>query len=61
MTQRNETATLNDLIEVLNDGKGFYEEASEHVHSDLAAVFKRMARTTAAIAAGGIEPRDRPR
>ncbi len=51
MNQRNDTATLNDLIEVLNDGKDFYEEASDHVHPDLAAVFKRMARTKAAITA----------
>ena len=50
MKQQAETATLNDLIEVLNDGKTFYEEASRHVHADLAAVFQRMARTKAAIA-----------
>lgn len=51
MSQHVETATLNDLIEVLNDGKSFYEEASEHVHADLAPVFQRMARTKGAIAA----------
>lgn len=50
MNQHVETATLNDLIEVLNDGKSFYEEAAEHVHADLAAVFRRMAQTKAAIA-----------
>ncbi len=51
MGSQNETATLDDLIEVLNDGKAFYEEACSHVHADLAAVFQRMARTKAAIAA----------
>lgn len=53
MTEQDETATLNELIEVLNDGKSFYEEASRaaHVHADLAAVFQRMAKTKAAIAA----------
>lgn len=51
MNEHVETATLNDLIEVLNDGKDFYEEGSKHVHPDLAAVFQRMARTKAAIAA----------
>lgn len=50
MHDQNETATLNDLIEVLHDGQSFYEEASGHVHADLAGVFKRMARTKAAIA-----------
>ena len=45
-----ETATLNDLSEVLNDGKSIYEEASGHVHADLAGVFQSMARTKAAIA-----------
>lgn len=51
MNDHVETATLNDLIEVLNDGKSFYEEAAQHVHADLAAIFQRMAKTKAAIAA----------
>ena len=46
-----DTATLNDLIEVLNDGKKFYEEAVGHVkRTDLKALFSRMARTKGAIA-----------
>jgi uncharacterized protein (TIGR02284 family) len=51
MTRNKETADLNDLIEVLNDGKSFYEEAANKVKSDLASVFQRMARTKGAIAA----------
>ena len=46
-----DTATLNDMIEVLNDGKKFYEEATGHVRrNDLKALFSRMARTKGAIA-----------
>ncbi len=46
-----DTATLNDMIEVLNDGKKFYEEAATQVkRKDLAALFSRMARTKGAIA-----------
>ncbi len=46
-----DTTTLNDLIEVLNDGKKFYEEAVGHVkRTDLKALFSRMARTKGAIA-----------
>ncbi len=48
----NDTATLNDLIEVLNDGMTFYKEASEKVtRDDLKALFARMALHKAAIAA----------
>lgn len=48
----NDTATLNDLIEVLNDGKTFYKEASEKVdREDLKKLFSRMALHKAAIAA----------
>lgn len=50
MTRHPDTATLNDLIEVLNDGKTFYTEASDKVRPDLADLFRRMARTKAAIA-----------
>lgn len=51
MTTHEKTADLNELIEVLNDGKSYYEEAATEVSSDLAKVFKRMARTKGAIAA----------
>ena len=60
-----DTATLNDMIEVLNDGKKFYEEAAiEAKRSDLKTLFDRMARTKQAIAsdlrtavvANGAEP-----
>jgi uncharacterized protein (TIGR02284 family) len=48
-----DTATLNDIIEVLNDGKKFYEEASAEVNrSDLKSLFKRMSATKQAIADG---------
>jgi len=44
-------ATLNEMIEVLNDGKKFYEEAVGEVkRTDLKALFSRMARTKGAIA-----------
>jgi uncharacterized protein (TIGR02284 family) len=46
-----DTATLKDLVEVLSDGKKFYEEASTKVKQpDLKQLFSRMARTKAAIA-----------
>ncbi len=45
-----DTSTLNDLIQVLNDGKTFYEEAAPKVRPDLATIFQRMARTKSAIA-----------
>jgi len=60
-----DTATLNDMIEVLNDGKTFYEEASNEVkRADLKTLFVRMARIKQAIAtdlrtaviANGAEP-----
>jgi len=50
MNHHPDTATLNDLIEVLNDGKTFYTEAADKVRPDLADLFRRMARTKAAIA-----------
>ena len=50
MTNHADTATLNDLIQVLNDGKSFYEEAAPKVRPDLSTVFQRMARTKSAIA-----------
>lgn len=47
---KTDTATLNDLIEVLQDGKKFYEEASAKVtRTDLRALFGRMATTKGAI------------
>ncbi|TLY51896.1 MAG: PA2169 family four-helix-bundle protein [Gammaproteobacteria bacterium] len=46
-----DTATLKDLVEVLNDGKKFYEEASHKVkRPELAQLFSRMATTKSAIA-----------
>jgi len=51
LIQNTDTATLNDMIEVLNDGKTFYEEASIEVErADLKTLFIRMARTKQAIA-----------
>ena len=45
-------STLNHLIEVLNDGKKFYAEASTEVQRpDLKSLFAQMATTKAAIAA----------
>lgn len=57
---------LNDLIEVLIDGKKFYEEAAPEVRPDLRQLFTRMASTKGAIvadlqrqvAASGKEPAD---
>lgn len=60
-------ATLNDLIEVLNDGREFYVDAAARVvHADTRRLFERMARTKAAIvedmrarvAASGERPAD---
>ena len=46
-----DTTTLNHLIEVLNDGKKFYEEASTNVQRpDLKTLFAQMAKTKGAIA-----------
>ncbi|MEP6483300.1 MAG: PA2169 family four-helix-bundle protein [Rudaea sp.] len=47
----NDTATLNHLIEVLNDGKKFYDEAATNVQRpDLKTMFLQMAKTKGAIA-----------
>jgi uncharacterized protein (TIGR02284 family) len=47
---KTDTATLNELIEVLEDGKKFYEEAAAKVtRADLRALFARMATTKGAI------------
>jgi uncharacterized protein (TIGR02284 family) len=46
-----DTATLNELIDVLEDGKRFYLEASTEVaRPDLRALFAHMATVKAAIA-----------
>ncbi len=48
-----DTATLNDMIEVLDDGQTFYREAAIHVERpDLKELFERMARTKQTIAEG---------
>ncbi|MEP6510346.1 MAG: PA2169 family four-helix-bundle protein [Dokdonella sp.] len=45
-----DTSTLNELIEVLTDGKKFYQEAAHEVtRADLKQFFSRMADTKAAI------------
>ncbi len=42
----NDTATLNDMINVLEDSRGFYAEAAEQVdRPDLRTLFLRMATT----------------
>jgi uncharacterized protein (TIGR02284 family) len=46
-----DTATLNDMIEVLNDGRTFYQDAAKHVErADLSSLFERMALTKGSIA-----------
>lgn len=46
-----DTAMLKDLVEVLNDGKLFYEEAAAKVElPQFKQIFSQMARTKAAIA-----------
>ncbi|HEX6834697.1 MAG TPA: PA2169 family four-helix-bundle protein [Rudaea sp.] len=51
MESHTDTATLKELVEVLDDGKKFYLEASEKVdRTDLRQLFSRMARTKGAIA-----------
>ena len=46
-----DTATINDMIEVLNDGIAFYQEASQEVaRPDLKALFTRMVTTKKQIA-----------
>lgn len=48
---KTDTATLKDLVEVLNDGRQFYEEASTKVQKpELQRLFGRMALTKGAIA-----------
>ena len=48
---KTDNATLNDLIEVLEDGKKFYEEAAPKVtRPDLRSLFERLAATKGAIA-----------
>jgi uncharacterized protein (TIGR02284 family) len=50
-SMKTDTATLKDLVEVLNDGKKFYEEASTKVtQPELKKLFGRMALTKGAIA-----------
>ncbi|MEP6938740.1 MAG: PA2169 family four-helix-bundle protein [Rudaea sp.] len=45
-----DTSTLKDLVEVLNDGKTFYEDAAAKVNRpELRDLFRRMAGTKAAI------------
>lgn len=47
---KTDSATLNELIEVLEDGKKFYEEAATKVtRPDLRSLFGRMAMTKGAI------------
>lgn len=46
-----DTATLNDMIEVLDDGLTFYQEAATRVERpDLRNLFERMAQTKQSIA-----------
>jgi uncharacterized protein (TIGR02284 family) len=48
-----DTATLNDMIEVLDDGQTFYLEAAARVaRQDIRTLFERMARTKQSIAEG---------
>lgn len=48
---KTDTSTLKDLVEVLNDGKTFYEDAATKVtRTELRQLFVRMAATKAAIA-----------
>ncbi len=45
-----DTATLNEMIEVLNDGKAFYEEALNDVTPQLRTLFERMVERKSNIA-----------
>ena len=46
-----DTASLNEMIEVLNDGKEFYTQAATEVkRPDLQSLFRRMATTKGEIA-----------
>ena len=48
---KSSVTTLRELVEVLNDGKAFYEEAAARVQRpELRQLFARMARTKSAIA-----------
>lgn len=50
MSNDTDTSTLNDLINVLEDGRSFYADAATKVErADLRALFERMARTKTAI------------
>lgn len=50
MSTDTDTSTLNDLINVLEDGRNFYADAATKVdRADLRALFERMARTKTAI------------
>ncbi len=52
MAARQSAATLNELVAVLEDGEAFYRDAATRVsRSDVNALFQRMARNKAAIAA----------
>ena len=52
MNMKQNVATLSELVEVLNDGKKFYEEAAAKAQrAELRQLFGRMARTKEAIAA----------
>lgn len=45
-----ETASLNDIIGVLDDGRDFYEDAAQRIeHTDTRELFQRMAQTKQAI------------
>jgi uncharacterized protein (TIGR02284 family) len=47
-----ETASLNDIIGVLDDGRDFYAEAARQIaHTDTRELFERMAHTKEAIVA----------
>lgn len=51
MESHTDTATLKELVEVLDDGKRFYEDASTKVdRADLRQLFNRMAHTKGVIA-----------
>lgn len=50
MSTDTDTSTLNDLIDVLEDGRNFYADAATKVErADLKALFERMARTKTAM------------
>jgi uncharacterized protein (TIGR02284 family) len=50
MSSDTDTSTLNELIDVLEDGRNFYADAATKVErADLRALFERMARVKASI------------